>query len=99
MLVGWARYFRYGVSKAIFSSVDSHAWGRLMRWIRAKYKGRKARLGMREMRRRFCDQGWRFAHNGVVFIGASSVPVTRYRYRGSKIPTPWALDPAAAANG
>jgi RNA-directed DNA polymerase len=87
-LAGWANYFRCGVSKAVFSSVDSHAWGRLMRWIRAKYAGRH-RLGMNELRRRFCDQGWRFAHNGAVFTGASSVTVKRYRYRGSKIPTPW----------
>ena len=35
-LAGWANYFRYGVSKAVFSAVDSHAWNRLMRWIRAK---------------------------------------------------------------
>ena len=33
-----------GVSKAVFSAVDYHAWGRLMRWIRAKYAG-KHRLG------------------------------------------------------
>jgi RNA-directed DNA polymerase len=84
---GWANYFRYGVSKAVFSSVDSHAWERLMRWIRAKYAGRH-RLGMNELRRRFCDQGWRFACNGAVFTGASSVTVKRYRYRGSKIPRP-----------
>ena len=64
-LAGWANYFRYGVSKAVFSAVDHHAWGRLMRWIRAKYAG-KHRLGMKELRRRFCDQGWRFACNGVV---------------------------------
>jgi RNA-directed DNA polymerase len=82
----------------IRAAVDNHAWGRLMRWIRAKYAGRH-RLGMRELRRRFCDRGWRFAHNGVAFTGASSVAVTRYRYRGSKIPTPWALDPAVAASG
>ena len=93
-LVGWANYFRYGVSKAVFSALDHHAWGRLMRWTRAKYAG-KNRLGMKEMRRRFCDVGWRFAHNGVVFTGASSVKVTRYRYRGSKIPTPWTIEPAA----
>jgi RNA-directed DNA polymerase len=49
------------------------------------------------MRRRFCDAGWRFAHNGVVFTGASSVTVTRYRYRGGNIPTPWAPKPPAAA--
>ena len=49
-----------------------------------------------EMRCRFCDTGWRFACNGVVFTGASSVKVTRYRYRGSNIPTPWTPTPAAA---
>ena len=98
MLAGWARHFRHGVSKAVFSAIDSHAWGRLMRWIRAKHQG-KGRLGMKDLRRRFCDQGWRFAHNGVVFTGASSVTVTRYRYRGSRIPTPWTIDPAAVATG
>ena len=98
MLAGWANYHRYGVSKAVFHSVDQHTWGRLMRWIRNKYRG-KNRLGMTELRRRFCDKGWRIAHNGVVFTGASSVAVTRYRYRGSNIPTPWTPKPAAAANG
>jgi len=97
-LAGWANYFRYGVSKAIFGAVDHHAWGRLMRWIRAKYAG-KHRLGMRALRRRFCDQGWRFACNGVVFTGASSVAVTRYRYRGNTIATPWTPKPAAAIAG
>ena len=93
-LAGWANYFRHGVSKAAFSAVDSHTWLRLMRWIRRKYEG-KHRLGMKELRRRFCDQGWRFAWNGVVFTGASSVAVTRYRYRGNNIPTPWTPAPAA----
>lgn len=98
-LGGWANYFRYGVSKAAFSAVDNHAWNRLMRWTRAKYAG-KSKLSMAEMRRRFCDAGWRFAHNGVVFTGASSVPVIRYRYRGSSIPTPWAAtEPSAATTG
>lgn len=98
ILVGWATHFRHGVSKAVFNAVDNHTWGRLMRWIRAKYEG-KHKLGMKELRRRFCDTGWRFAHNGVVFKGASSVTVTRYRYRGSRIPTPWTKDLAAAATG
>jgi RNA-directed DNA polymerase len=97
-LRGWANYFRYGVSKAIFSAVDQHAWRRLMRWIRLKYQGRH-RLGMAQLRRRFCDTGWRFAHNGVVFTGAASVSVTRYRYRGSKIPTPWTPTPQTATSG
>ena len=94
-LAGWANYFRYGVSKAVFSAIDSFTWLRLMRWIRRKYEG-KHRLGMKDLRRRFCDKGWRFACNGVAFTGASSVTVTRYRYRGNNIPTPWTPTPAAA---
>ena len=97
-LAGWANYFRYGVSKAVFGAVDHHAWGRLMRWTRRKYEGRH-RLGMPEMKRRFCGQGWRFAQGKVVFTGASSVTVKRYRYRGSNIPTPWTPKPEAAASG
>ncbi len=97
-LRGWADYFRYGVSKAVFSAINYHAWGCLMRWIRAKYKG-KHRLGMKELRRRFCGNGWRIAYNGAVFTGTSSVTVKRYRYRGSTIPTPWATRPAAATSG
>ena len=27
-----------------------------------------------------------------MFTGASSVTVTRYRYRGTNIPTPWTMD-------
>jgi RNA-directed DNA polymerase len=94
-LAGWANYFRHGVSKAVFSSIDSFTWLRLMRWIRRKYEG-KHRLGMKELRNRFCDRGWRFAWKGVVFTGASSVAVTRYRYRGHSIATPWTPRPAAA---
>jgi RNA-directed DNA polymerase len=97
-LAGWANYFRHGVSKDVFNAVDYFTWGRLMRWIRAKYQGRTG-LSIKELRRRFCDQGWRFACNGVTFTGASSVAVTRYRYRGSTIPTPWTPRPAAADIG
>jgi RNA-directed DNA polymerase len=98
-LVGWANYFRYGVSKAVFDAVDYHAWSRLVHWIRVKYKRGTNRIGMKDVRRRFCDNGWRLAHNGVTFTGASSVKVTRYRYRGSRIPTPWTLTPAATTGG
>jgi RNA-directed DNA polymerase len=94
MLAGWANYFRHGVSKRVFSHIDRLAWRRIMRWIRAKHN----RLGMKELHRRFCDKGWRFAHNGVVFTGASNVTVTRYRYRGNTITTPWTPTPATTTN-
>ena len=96
-LAGWANYHRHGVSKAVFSAVDHHAWHRIMRWLRHKYKSGRSGIGMPELRRRFCEPGtWRFACNGVRFTGASSVPVTRYRYRGSTIPTPWDPQPETA---
>ena len=78
-LRGWANYFRHGVSKATFGAIDSHAWLRVAGWIRRKHR----LTSRKQLRRRFCDRGWRIAHNGVVFTGASSVAVTRYRYRGA----------------
>lgn len=84
-LRGWANYFRHGVSKATFGTVDHHAWCRLASWIRRKHR----LTSRKQLRRRFCDQGWRIAHNGIVFTGASSVVIIRYRYRGANIPTPW----------
>jgi RNA-directed DNA polymerase len=89
-LQGWANYFRHGVSKKVFSQVDYHAWRRTGTWIRRKH----GRITWREVRRRFCQPGWQFTHNGVTFRGAASVPVTRYRYRGTRIPTPWTLTPS-----
>jgi RNA-directed DNA polymerase len=97
VLAGWANYFRHGVSSAVFHDVDYHAWGRIMRWLRRKYKHRRSGIGMPELRRRFCLPGtWQFAVNGVRFTGASSVPVTRYRHRGSTIPAPFTPQPVSA---
>lgn len=90
-LRGWANYFRHGVSKAVFNAIDSYTWEKIAIWLRRKHN----RVGWPELRRRFCDKGWRFASEGVVFTGASSVTVNRYRYRGSRIPTPWTPEPTA----
>ena len=81
------------MSKATFNAIDHHAWGRLAGWIRRKHH----LTSRKQLRRRFCDRGWRFAHNGVVFTGASSVAVTRYRYRGSEHPDPLDPQPPPAA--
>jgi RNA-directed DNA polymerase len=87
--------FRHGVSSAAFRHVDRHAWLSVMRWLRRKYHHRRSRTGMPELRRRFCVPGtWRPAYNGTIFTGTSSVAITRYRYRGSKIPAPFPPPPA-----
>jgi RNA-directed DNA polymerase len=91
-LRGWANYFRYGVSKDVFGAVDSYAWRRIASWLARKH----SRLSRQQMRRRFCQPGsWKIAHDGIAFTGASSVAVTRYRYRGHHIPSPWTPAPAA----
>ena len=95
---GWANYHRHGVAKAVFSTVDHHAWNRIMRWLRRKYDGGSG-LGMPELRRRFCVPGtWKLACDGVVFTGAATVAVVRYRYRGTLIPTPYP-GPSAGPSG
>ena len=86
-LRGWANYFRHAVAKQLFGHLDCRLWRRIVTWIRRKHN----RISWKELRRRFCDRGWRIAHNGVAFTGASSVVVTRYRYRGHGIRHP--LDP------
>ena len=92
ILAGWANYFRHGTSKRTFNTVDAHAWRRIAGWLR-----RKHRISRRQLRQ-FCDRGWRFASNGVAFTGASSVKVTRYRFRGYAIPTPWTPKPQTATS-
>ena len=85
VLRGWANYFRHGVSKRTFNAIDSYAWERITSWLRKKH-----RIGWPELRRRFCLPGtWRLAHDGQRFRGAAIVTITRYRYRGYRIPTPW----------
>ena len=85
VLRGWANYFRHGVSKAIFNAIDSYTWERITNWLRKKH-----RIGWPELRRRYCLPGtWRLTLDGQRFRGAASVTVTRYRYRGYHIPTPW----------
>jgi hypothetical protein len=56
----------------------------IVRWLRHKHH----RLGWNDIRHRFCDRDWRIAHNGIVFVGAFSVAVTRYRCHGRNTPRP-----------
>jgi len=94
VLAGWANYFRHGVSKATFQAINHHTWWRIVRWISRKHH----RMSVKEIVRRFCDGGWMPVSNGVRFTGTASVSVTRYRYRGRNIPTPWNTPNPAATS-
>ena len=90
---GWANYYRYGVSKRVFSMIDHYAWARITSWIRKKHH-----IGWPELKHKFCVPGtWLLTCDGHRFRGAASVPVTRYRYRGYHILGPW--DQTAAITG
>lgn len=84
VLRGWTAYFRHGVSKATFGYLGHFTWYRVISWLR-----RKHRSGWKKLRRRYLPEGWP-TDGGTVLFNPGSVPVTRYRYRGAAIPSPWA---------
>jgi len=92
VLRGWANYFRYAVAKTIFAAIDYYAWRRITNWLRKKHQ-----IGWPAVRRRYCLPGtWQLVCDGRRFRGAASVPVTRYRYRGYLIPSPWDIGQSVA---
>jgi len=89
VLRGWTAYFRHGVSKATFDYLRAFVWRRVVCWLRHKY----LRANWRELRRRHLP-GWWPTEGEVRLFDASAVTVSRYRYRGARIPSPWAERPA-----
>lgn len=88
VLRGWCAYFRHGVSKATFGYLDAFTWHRVTQWLLKRHPG----ITWRDLYRRFLAgrPGNRPAAGGIVMFDATTVPVTRYRWRASNIPTPWA---------
>ena len=84
---GWANYFKHAVAKNIFSMLDNFAWWRIIRMLRVRHHWR-----WNEVRRRFTDSTGRWhpiAADEIELRRIAAIPVSRYRYRGNKIPTPW----------
>jgi RNA-directed DNA polymerase len=84
-LQGWAGYFRAGVSSATFSYLSHYTWQTVWRWIRGKHR----KSTWKQLRRRYCGGGWWPATEERVLIDLEKIGTTRYRYRGSVIPSPW----------
>jgi RNA-directed DNA polymerase len=87
LLRGWTAFFRPGVSSVTFQYLGSYVWRRVAGWIRRKHPG----ISRKEFRRRYCDDGWQLRGQEVALFRAGLVPTTRYRYRGTMIPSPWPL--------
>jgi len=89
---GWANYFRHAVAKDTFSMLDNFAWRRVIRMLTERH-----RWGWKDVRRWLVGPtgSWRpIAAGGTELRPIAAIPVTRYRYRGSQIPSPWPAEPA-----
>jgi RNA-directed DNA polymerase len=82
---GWCAYFRPGVSSATFAYLSHYLWRTVWRWIWRKHR----RSTWKELRRRYCNGGWWPAGHKTELLDPEKVGTTRYRYRGSVIPSPW----------
>jgi len=96
VLRGWCNYFRHGVSARTFSYLDHFTWWRIFGWLRKRHVG----LNRGTLVRRFLP-GWEVRDGRVEMFRPQAIAIVRYRYRGTKIPTPWANEatgsPAPAA--
>jgi RNA-directed DNA polymerase len=83
---GWANYFKHAVAKHTFSKLDAFTWWRLAHMLRARHGWSWGQL------RRHLTNGagrWVIAADGVEYSRIEGVTVSRYTYRGNKIPAPW----------
>jgi len=85
MMRGWCAFFQPGVSSAAFQYLSSYTWSQVITWIRRKHR----RITWKDLRRRFCGGGWWPASTERELFNPAKVRTTRYRYRGSVIPSPW----------
>jgi RNA-directed DNA polymerase len=89
---GWANYFKHAVAKHTFGKLGDFTFWRLAHLLRARHG-----WSWGQLRRHLTSATgrWRIAADGVELFRIEKVAVTRYAYRGNKIPSPWpAMNPA-----
>jgi RNA-directed DNA polymerase len=84
VLRGWCSYFRHGVSKRVFGYLDHFTWWRIVGWLRKRHLG----LNWGTLSRRYLP-GWEIRDGRTEMFRPRAETVTRYRYRGTRIPKPW----------
>ena len=85
VLRGWCAYFRPGVSSTTFAYLSHYLWQTVWRWIRRKHR----RSTWKQLRHRYCGGRWWPQGQDRELFDPEKVSTTRYRYRGSIIPSPW----------
>ncbi len=89
VLRGWCNYFRHGVSSRTFGYLDHFTWWRIFGWRRKRHAG----LSKGDLVRRHFPN-WEMCDGPIEMFRPQKVAITRYRYRGARIPTPWASQTA-----
>jgi RNA-directed DNA polymerase len=87
---GWANYFKYAVAKNVFAMLDNFAWWRVIRMLQVRHH-----WNWKDVRRRFTTLLGRWlpiTAGEIELRRIAAIPVTRYRWRGSKIPSSWVLN-------
>ncbi|RDK10026.1 group II intron reverse transcriptase/maturase [Cupriavidus lacunae] len=74
---GWAQYHRHIVSKAIFSSIDSHIWLRLWNWAKRRHPMKGARWVKQRYFRHDGNRDWIFATKGSTAGAPHGLPLFR----------------------
>jgi RNA-directed DNA polymerase len=88
---GWAIYFRHGSSSTAYSNLQHYLFWRVWSWLRHKHPKQPAKW---IRRRYFPGNRWWPTSDEVDLFQPTTINIVRYRYRGSKIPTPWTQQPA-----
>jgi RNA-directed DNA polymerase len=84
---GWSNYFKHAVCKHTMDSLENFVWWRVIRWWMKLHRWKWT-----DVRRRLTDHTGRWRRpsaDGIELFNIAKVPITRYRYRGNKIPNPW----------
>jgi RNA-directed DNA polymerase len=93
MLRGWTNYFRHGVSNATFCYLRHFVWWRVAAWLRRKHR----RANWKFLFHRYLLGTGHWPTDGeVTLFDPAAVATSRYRFRGTNIPSPWA-EPAVVA--
>jgi RNA-directed DNA polymerase len=85
VLRGWTNYFQSGVSSGTFQYLSAFTWRRVIGWLRRKHP----RITWKQLRHRHLSGGWWPTENEVALFNTAAVRTSRYRYRGTAIPSPW----------
>jgi RNA-directed DNA polymerase len=86
---GWTLFFRHSSASKTFAYLRYYLWQRVVAWLRRRH----AKPGWKRIRRQYFREDWWPEWNGIRLFDPCTVKIVRYRYRGTKIPTPWDLQP------